>query len=99
LCPAQAAATRPGSLDVAIGDDAVPNNFRAFFNAHPCIRLVGFNGTTAAKFYERHVIPTLTSVQQSISRKILPSGSGVNASMTFAEKATRWSALWGDATI
>ena len=54
-----AAATRSGSLDADIADDAIPNNFRAFFHAHPEIRLIGFNGGTAAKLYRRHVIPTL----------------------------------------
>lgn len=47
-----AAATRPGSLDASIEKDAVPNNFRAFFHAHPNIWLIGFNGATAAKFYD-----------------------------------------------
>jgi TDG/mug DNA glycosylase family protein len=92
-----AAATRPGSLDASIKDDAVPNNFRAFFHAHPNIRFIGFNGAIAAKFYERHVMPTLTDAQRAIAKQTLPSTSGVNASMTFGEKATRWSVLWGDA--
>src|ERR1700691_3428949 len=39
-----AAATRSGSLDADIAEDAIPNSFRAFFNAHPEIRLIGFNG-------------------------------------------------------
>ena len=43
-----AAATRSGSLDADISDDAIPNNFRAFFHAHPKIGLIGFNGGTAA---------------------------------------------------
>src|ERR1700761_7099064 len=30
-----AAATRSGSLDADIASDAIPNNFRAFFHAHP----------------------------------------------------------------
>src|SRR5580658_6104827 len=47
-----AAATRSGSLDADIANDAIPNNFRAFFRAHPHIRLVGFSGATAAKLYE-----------------------------------------------
>src|ERR1700735_3158061 len=36
-----AAATRSGSLDADIADDAISNNFRAFFHVHPHIRLVG----------------------------------------------------------
>src|SRR5580698_3478275 len=44
-----AAATRSGSLDADIANDAIPNNFRAFFHAHPSIELIAFNGGTAAK--------------------------------------------------
>jgi TDG/mug DNA glycosylase family protein len=89
-----AAATRPGSLDASIEKDAIPNNFRAFFHCHPNILLIGFNGATAAKFYDRHVMPTLTDAQRSIAKQTLPSTSGVHASMTFAEKVARWSVLW-----
>jgi TDG/mug DNA glycosylase family protein len=89
-----AAATRSGSLDAAIAKDAIPNNFLAFFHAHPSIQLIGFNGATAAKLYERHVLPTLTDAQRTIVRQTLPSTSGAHASRTFAEKAARWSLLW-----
>ncbi len=43
-----AAATRSGSLDADISDDAIPNNFRALFHSHPHIQLIAFNGATAA---------------------------------------------------
>ena len=89
-----AAATRSGSLDAAIADDAIPNNFRAFFHIHPHIRLIAFNGATAAKLYERSVMPTLTDTQRAIARHTLPSTSGAHASLSFAKKVERWSALW-----
>ena len=91
-----AAATRSGSLDADIADDAIPNNFRAFFHAHPGIWLIGFNGGTAAKLYERHVLPTLTEPQRSIPRTTLPSTSPAHAGLSFAEKAARWSAISND---
>jgi double-stranded uracil-DNA glycosylase len=91
-----AAATRSGSLDANISDDAISNNFRAFFHAHPEIRLIGFNGGTAAKLFERHVMPTLTEAQRSIARTTLPSTSPAHASVSFAEKAARWSAIFDD---
>jgi double-stranded uracil-DNA glycosylase len=90
-----AAATRSGSLDADISDDAIPNNFRALFHAHPEIRLIGFNGATAAKLYERHVLPTLSKAQSSIKTTTLPSTSPAHASLSFAEKASRWSVVWG----
>jgi TDG/mug DNA glycosylase family protein len=89
-----ATATRSGSLDAAIGDDAIPNNFRAFFHAHPDIRLVGFNGTAAADLYERHVAPTLTDEQRAIALRTLPSTSSAHARLTFQEKAAQWAAVW-----
>jgi TDG/mug DNA glycosylase family protein len=95
LCDVLAAATRSGSLDAAIGKDAIPNNFRAFFHAHPNIRLTCFNGATAAKLYTRHVLPTLTEDQRSIERQTLPSTSGAHASLTVAKKTAHWSVIWG----
>jgi TDG/mug DNA glycosylase family protein len=89
-----AAATRSGSLDADIADDAIPNNFRAFFHAHPEIRLFGFNGGTAAKLYERHVLPTLTEAQRAIERASLPSTSPAHAGLSFTEKAARWSGIF-----
>lgn len=94
-----AAATRPGSLDASIEKDAVPNNFRAFFHAHPNIQLIGFNGATAAKFYDRHVMSTLTDGQRAIAQQTLPSTSGVHAGMTFAQKVARWSVLLTDIEV
>jgi len=82
-----AAATRSGSLDADIAEDAIPNNLRAFFHAHPDIRLIGFNGTTAAKLCQRLVVPTLTDAQRSIARTTLPSTSPARASLPLAEKA------------
>jgi TDG/mug DNA glycosylase family protein len=94
-----AAATRPGSLDTSIEKGAVPNNFRPFFNAHPNVCLIGFNGATAAKLYDRLVMPTLTDTQRAIAKQTLPSTSGVHARMTFAEKVARWSLLWDDFAV
>jgi TDG/mug DNA glycosylase family protein len=92
-----AAATRTGSLDADIASDAIPNNFRAFFHIHPHIKLVCFNGRTAARLYERHVLPTLPNSQRAIARDTLPSTSGAHASLPFAKKVARWSVVFGDA--
>lgn len=51
---------RPGSLDAAIASESrVPNDFRAFFAAHPGIRLVAFNGAAAEKNFNALVLPHL----------------------------------------
>jgi TDG/mug DNA glycosylase family protein len=94
-----AAATRSGSLDTASADDAIPNNFRAFFHIHPFVRLIAFNGTTAAKLYDRHVMPTLADEQRSIQKATLPSTSSAHAKLSFAEKVTRWSVLFGGVVV
>src|SRR5262245_39945311 len=59
-----AGGTRSGSLDANIEDDAIPNNFRAFFHAHPRVQLVCFNGAKAAKLYSGLVLPTLDDDQR-----------------------------------
>lgn len=92
-----AAATRSGSLDADISEDAIPNNFRAFFHAHPEIRLIGFNGGTAARLYRRHVIQTLTDGQRAIATTTLPSTSPAHAGVSFAQKAARWFDVLGEA--
>jgi TDG/mug DNA glycosylase family protein len=75
-------------------DDAIPNNFRAFFYAHPQIRLIGFNGGTAAKLYKRYVLPTLSDEKRAIARLTLPSTSGAHAGLTLAQKLERWSPVF-----
>jgi hypoxanthine-DNA glycosylase len=94
-----AAATRSGSLDASIRDDAIPNNFRAFFHIHPHIRLVCFNGATAAKLYARHVLPTLTESQRLIPEDTLPSTSSANRRLPYPRKVARWSVIIGDVTV
>ena len=89
-----AAAIRSGSLDSAIANDAIPNNFRAFFQIHPNVRLVCFNGVTASDLYEKHVMRTLTEAQRTIAKRTLPSTSGAHARLTLAQKAAQWSILW-----
>lgn len=89
-----AAASRSGSLDADIEEDAIPNHFRAFLHIHRDIQLIAFNGATAAKLFERHVLPELPDAHRSISRTTLPSTSGAHASLTFAEKVRRWSVIW-----
>lgn len=89
-----AAATRSGSLDADIADDAIPNNFRAFFHAYPGIRLIAFNGATAARLYLRNVVPALTEHQRATEHVVLPSSSAANAGARLAEKVERWSIVW-----
>jgi hypoxanthine-DNA glycosylase len=90
-----AAASRSGSLDADIADDAIPNGFRAFFHVHCKISLICFNGGTAASLYRRHVLPTLAEKQRAIEQHTLPSTSAANASLPFTKKLERWSIAFG----
>lgn len=85
--------TRDGSLDSAIdASTIVPNDFGRFFAAHPRIRLVCFNGATAAALYSRHVQPRLRG---PLTREHvrLPSTSPANASIPRAAKLRAWRAI------
>lgn len=80
-----AEAERPGSLDAAIRDPAA-NDLLALIDTLPALRLVAFNGGTAAKLGGRLIgdrLPTLA----------LPSSSPAHAAKSFEQKATAWSAL------
>ncbi len=80
-----AEAARAGSLDAAIRDPAA-NDLLALIETLPALRVVAFNGGTAAKLGAR-------LVGDRIATLALPSSSPAHAAMTFAEKAQAWSAL------
>jgi double-stranded uracil-DNA glycosylase len=81
-------ATRPGSLDISIQDE-VANDFGDFLRSHGQLRLICFNGATAAKIYRRRVI--LPKDVVAIADKVLPSTSPAHAAMSYREKLARWS--------
>jgi double-stranded uracil-DNA glycosylase len=81
-----AAAVRPGSLDSAIAADTIrPNDFAGFFARHPKIVRIGFNGTTAARLYRRHALPT--DCHELVT---LASTSPAHAAMDLAAKRRSW---------
>ena len=82
---------RPGSLDSAIkAGTRVPNDFAAFFAAHPGIRLVGFNGAEAEKSFNIHILPGLQSAAV-LRYARLPSTSPAHA-VGFDYKLAAWRA-------
>jgi TDG/mug DNA glycosylase family protein len=75
--------SRVGSADSRIRSP-VPNDIAGFIRAHPTIRLLALNGTTAAHLYHRYAeVPDIPSVT-------LPSTSPANAAVTFGEKVRAW---------
>ncbi|WP_029915475.1 DNA-deoxyinosine glycosylase [Caulobacter sp. UNC358MFTsu5.1] len=80
-----AEARRPGSLDAAIRDPAA-NDLVALIETLPALRLVAFNGGTAAKLGGK-------LIGERIQTIALPSSSPAHAARTFEQKAEAWSAL------
>jgi hypoxanthine-DNA glycosylase len=85
--------TRESSLDSDIVESSVvPNNFESFFESHPDVSRVYFNGAKAEKSYAKHVLPTLgESIRITYVR--LPSTSPANASMTLEDKISAWKCI------
>jgi TDG/mug DNA glycosylase family protein len=78
-----AGCSRPGSADSRIRNP-VSNDIAGFIRAHPSVRLVALNGSTASRLYHwLEEIPGIPSVT-------LPSTSPAHAAVTFAEKVHRW---------
>ena len=80
---------RPGSLDADIRlDGATTNDFATFFNSHPDIGAVFFNGKKAEALFTRFVDarPNTPSAQFVV----LPSTSPAYAAMPFSSKLDRW---------
>jgi len=81
------ACAREGSADSAIGGE-VANDFAEFFSSHKKIRLVAFNGKSAAAFFDRHV-----GVGTKVPRIVLPSTSPANGWVSYREKVEQWRAI------
>ena len=85
------ACTRHSSLDSDIDDRSiVTNDFRTFFEQHPGITRLFFNGAKAESVYLKHVLPGLPARQAEISLQRLPSTSPAHAGMTVEGKLEKW---------
>lgn len=85
---------RKGSLDSSIKNKStVANDFNTFFNDHPLIKAVYFNGTRAQQEYNKHIPPTLDSKFSSIEYERLPSTSPAMASLNSEQKLQQWKAI------
>lgn len=82
---------RSGSLDSAIRDEKV-NDFTDFFNHHPHLQAVAFNGAKAWQSFNRHVL-SKHAVPTELSLIKLPSTSPAYAAMGFSEKLAQWQQL------
>jgi len=82
---------REGSLDSSIEQASiVANDFAGFFDDHPSIRYLFFNGAQAEASFKRHVIPILSRHSFVIEMQRLPSTSPAHASMSLEQKLAQW---------
>lgn len=83
---------RPGSLDADIAPASIiANDFAAFFQRHPAITQVYFNGTAAEGHFNKRVRPLLQV--QPLHYLRLPSTSPAHAALDFAAKLAVWRAV------
>ena len=93
LWDVMASCVRAGSLDADIDEASiVPNDFRAFFTAHPLVQHVFFNGAKAEHCFNRYVLAHLS---RRLSFTRLPSTSPAHAGASFARKLQAWRAVAG----
>jgi hypoxanthine-DNA glycosylase len=78
---------RDASADSSIRSER-PNAIDRLLEAHPLIRAVAFNGTTARRLYDRHF-----ARRADLAYLALPSTSPAHARLDFAAKLARWTAL------
>jgi len=82
---------RQGSLDSSIKTKSiVTNDFQTFFEKHPSVNRVFFNGTKAENEYNKRVLPKLSETLQNIKYCRLPSTSPAMASLNKAAKLAEW---------
>ena len=82
------ASERPGSLDSDIRlESAVANDFELFFENHPRVDWIAFNGKKAEQLFRRFVPAVVVGHRQLIS---LPSTSPAFAAMPISGKLEKW---------
>ena len=83
--------TRKGSLDSDIDESSItPNDFISFYQAHPRIAHIFFNGAKAEACYRKHVLTSLSDKFKSLPCQRLPSTSPANASLSYKQKLKAW---------
>jgi hypoxanthine-DNA glycosylase len=85
---------REGSLDASIEiESEEPNDFATFFQTHPKIHTVFFNGAKAETAFKRHVTPIVAQLGRDLRFVRLPSTSPAHAGRNIKEKLKAWRAL------
>jgi len=85
------ACQRSGSLDSAImADGMTVNDFNRFFEQHPHVKQVYFNGQKAADLFKKVVLPNLKGEFEYLT---LPSTSPAHAARSYAAKLEAWAVI------
>lgn len=85
------ACQRQGSLDQNIdANSMIVNDFNAFFQHHPSIQQLLFNGGKAENVFKQHVVRNLNKPFKSLSQARLPSTSPAHAAQSLDEKYLIW---------
>jgi hypoxanthine-DNA glycosylase len=71
--------------------DPVPNDLLSFFNDHPPIDNVFFNGKQAWELYRKNVL--IQAIDQKLTYHRMTSTSPANASRSFEEKLKCWTMI------
>lgn len=80
---------RQGSLDAMIERDTqIANDFQSFFQTHPYITHVFFNGAKAESLFKQHVPEIMANNRLYYLR--LPSTSPAHAAISFEQKLDAW---------
>lgn len=75
---------RQGSSDSTI-ESEIPNNFKQFFQEHPAVRTILFNGNNADEYFQKYV-----GFDSRFKYEVLPSTSPANTWSTREEKIQKW---------
>jgi len=85
---------RIGSLDSSIKNETtLANDFNSFFNEHPLIKAVYFNGSRAQQEYNKQVLTEIDERFSTIEYLRLPSTSPAMASLNREQKLQQWKAI------
>jgi len=85
-----AVGTASRGVDGSITEE-MANNFATFFDTHPNISHVFFNGGKAETVFRHHVLPMSSNDRHTFHR--LPSTSPAHATMTLEAKMKAWSVV------
>jgi double-stranded uracil-DNA glycosylase len=81
---------RPGSMDADIDTSTVSvNDFCGFFERHPKLQILLFNGQASAKTFQTHLGKTFL-LERGLASSVMPSTSPAYAAMSLAEKQSIW---------